>query len=85
MSPKNISDRIQQPSPAQIRQARKAVGLTQAQAAQLISPAQSKPYRSWQSYEVAEGMPTARAIPLASWELFLLLTDQHPNMKLVIR
>ena len=57
-------------------------GLTQTEAAELISPAQIKPYRSWQGYETAEGQKDGRAIPLAVWELFLLLTNQHPTLVL---
>ena len=79
---KPITERVVQPTPIEIRAARKRAGLTQAEAAQLISPAQVMPYRSWQSYEVAEDKAGTRAIPLASWELFLLLTNQHPTMHL---
>lgn len=79
---KPIIERIVRPTPDEIRSARRHAGLTQAEAAQLISPAQVMPYRSWQSYEVAEDKVGARAIPLASWELFLLLTNQHPTMHL---
>jgi len=77
-----ITERIRQPSPDEVRAARDRAGLTQAQAAQLISPAQIKPYRSWQCYEVPEGQKGGRAIPLAVWELFLLLTEQHPSLTL---
>ena len=77
-----ITERISQPTPEQVRTARDRARLTQAQAAQLISPAQIKPYRSWQCYEVSEGQKGGRAIPLAVWELFLLLTEQHPSLKL---
>lgn len=77
-----ITERIYQPTPEEVRAARDKVGLTQTQAAQLISPAQITPYRSWQCYEVAEGQKGGRVIPLAVWELFLLLTDQHPSLKL---
>jgi hypothetical protein len=80
---KPISDRIAQPAPQEVRAARKTAGLTQAQAAALISPAQGKSsYRAWQVYEVEIGLPDHRAIPLPTWELFLLLTEQHPTMKL---
>ena len=83
MKNKQISERISQPSPQDIHAARMRAGLTQTQAAQLISPAQAKPYRSWQPYEVPEGQKGGRSIPLATWELFLLLTDQHPHFSLV--
>ena len=77
-----ITERVTQPTPEDVRQARDRAGLTQTQAAQLISPAQLKPYRSWQCYEVAAGQKGGRAIPLAVWELFLLLTEQHPSLAL---
>jgi hypothetical protein len=80
-----LLERIAQPMPEEVRAARKKAGLTQAEAAQLVSPAQGTPYRSWQSYEVATGKPGARVIPLAAWELFLLLTDQHPTHQMVLR
>ncbi len=80
-----IGKRITQPTPEEVRAARKAAGLTQGEAGELISPALVKPYRNWQSYEVRSGGAGARAIPLASWELFLLLTNQHPRFILQAR
>lgn len=78
-----IGNRIEQPTPEEIKAARKHAGLTQAQAAQLISPATSRgSYRTWQAYEVAAGKDGHNAIPLVVWEMFLLLTGQHPTMKL---
>lgn len=80
---KPIVERVTQPAPQEIRSARKAAGLTQAQSAALVSPAQGKSsYRAWQVYEVEIGQPDHRAIPLPTWELFLLLTKQHPTMNL---
>ena len=80
---KPISERIAPPAPQDVRATRKAAGLTQAQAAALVSPAQGKSaYRAWQVYEVEAGQPDHRAIPLPTWELFLMLTGQHPTMKL---
>ena len=75
----SIAARVQQPSPAQVRQARENVGLTQGQAAQMVSMASVKSYRTWQNYETPVGRLEHRAIPLAVWELFLLLTNQHPT------
>lgn len=77
-----ITERITQPTPGQVRAARLAAGLTQVQAAILVSPASKKPYRTWQGYESPIGSKDHRAIPLATWELFLLLTNQHPALKL---
>lgn len=62
------------PSPTVIRIARAAAGLTQAAAAQLVHlGAQSR----WAEYENG----TTRPDP-ARWELFLLLTHQHPEFTL---
>lgn len=80
-----IASRIVQPSPEDIKLARLHAGLTQTQAAQLVSTAQRQPYRTWQGYEVEEGKSGHRAIPLVTWELFLLLTDQHPTHRLARR
>ncbi len=80
--PLRITARVAQPEPAEVRQARERAGLTQAQAAQLISPSTTKPYRTWQNYETPPGRTDHRPIPLAAWELFLLLTQQHPRLKL---
>lgn len=80
-----ISERLPQPTPKDIRRARNQAGLTQTQAAQLVSTAQTQPYRTWQSYEVEAGKPGHRAVPMAAWELFLLLTEQHPTHRLVPR
>lgn len=77
---KLITERVVQPTALEVRAARTRAGLTQTQAAQLVSAAQTKPYATWQSYEVEEGNSRHRAIPLATWELFLLLTQQHPGM-----
>lgn len=79
-----IIDRITSPSPQDIRAARKAAGLTQTQAAALVSPAKGKAsYRGWQPYEAETCQPGHRTIPLSTWELFLLMTEQHPTMRLV--
>lgn len=83
---KPIIERVQQPTPQEVISARKAAGLTQTQAAALVSPAQGRGvYRAWQGYEADVGKPDHRAIPLATWELFLLLTGQHPTLKVVAK
>lgn len=83
---KSIIERISRPTPNEVRQAREKAGLTQTQAAELVSPALTAPYKTWAGYETPAGEPgqrgNHRAIPLATWELFLLLTDQHPFMRL---
>lgn len=83
MMPK-IVERVTQPSPAQVRQARERAGLTQTEAAGLISTANKAAYKTWAGYEQEEGR-NRRAIPLATWELFLLLTEQHPSLRLSLR
>jgi hypothetical protein len=77
--------RLAPPTPAAIRTARLGAGLSQEGAARLISTAVTSPYRTWQSYEAAADTPAHRAMPRPSWELFLLLTDQHPTFRLNAR
>jgi len=77
-----ITKRIAQPSPDEIRAARKRVKLNQTQAAGLVSPASAAGYKTWAGYEQPAGTRNHRTIPLAVWELFLLLTNQHPSMRL---
>ena len=84
-NPPPIVSRVPQPSPEEVRHARQQVGLSQTGAAQLVSAAQGQPYRTWQGYEAEEGVAGHRTIPLAAWELFLLLTDQHPTYRMVRR
>lgn len=80
-----IASRVALPTPEDVRLTRLQAGLTQTQAAQLVSTAQGQPYRTWQGYEVETGQPGHRTIPLAAWELFLLITDQHPTHRMVRR
>lgn len=81
-----ITERVNQPTIDEVRQAREDAGLTQTQAAELVSPAQTAAYKTWAGYETPVGEPghqsNHRAIPLSTWELFLLLTEQHPTFKL---
>ena len=58
---------MKQPTPADVRSARAAVGLTQTQAAALIY----KKLLAWQRYESGD-----RAMDAAYWELFLIKTGQ---------
>lgn len=53
------------PKPAEVRAARDAAGLTQAQAAALVHAS----VRNWQQWEQEEGSNTRRMHP-ALWELF---------------
>jgi len=54
------------PSPAEVRAAREAAGLTQAQAAELVYAS----LRNWQQWEQQEGASSARRMHPAIWELF---------------
>lgn len=76
---------LPQPTPDEVKAARKAAGLTQTQAAQMIGQAGAKGYRTWQRFEYPVENTDHRAIQPRLWELFLLLTDQHPTLKLVRR
>lgn len=73
------------PSPQDVSRARKLAGLNQTEAAQLVSDGGVKSYRTWQRYEAEVGRADHRPIPSALWELFLLLTDQHPGYVLTRR
>lgn len=83
---KPITERIAQPTPDEVRSAREKASLTQTQAAQLVSTAKTAGYKTWAGYETPASesgqRSNHRAIPLATWELFLLLTDQHASLKL---
>lgn len=64
-------------TPEKVFQARQAAGLSQAQAAALVHL--GSPVR-WSEYERG-----TRTIDAARWELFLLLTDQHPAKSVIAR
>ena len=82
----SILDTLSRPEGHEVAAARKRAGLTQAQAARLVgSLASRQPYRTWQSYEVGDKHPGGRQIPMATWALFLLLTHQHPTLKVTQR
>lgn len=55
------------PSPSEVRRLRKALGLTQAQAAQLVHATM----RSWQNWESEKSGPNMSE---QTWELFRLKT-----------
>lgn len=78
-----ISHRIEQPGPDQVRETREKAGLSQSQSINLVSPAGR--YQTWLEYELPEDNKHHRPIPLPLWELFLLLTDQHPLFELKLR
>lgn len=76
-----ITERVNQPSPDEVRAAREAAGLTADAAGALVSSAK-QPRRTWEKWEKPVGTDNHREIPLAAWELFLLVTDQHPALRL---
>ena len=63
-------------TPAAIRAARKAAGLTQTQAGALCH----RSLRAWQDAEAG-----TRNLDAAAWELFLLRVGQHPTHALKAR
>ena len=65
---------LKQPTAAQVRAAREAAGLTQAQAAELVHAAS---YRTWQNWEADERETEHRKMGLAEWDLFLRLTAKQ--------
>lgn len=78
-----ILNRVARPTPKEIRAARKTAGLTQAEATALVSEAQgTSAYRVWQAWETPADKGNHRPMPLLVWEMFLLLTEQHPSLKL---
>lgn len=68
-----------EPGPDDVRKARLAAGLTQAEALKLVSYLPTPSYRTWQTYEARLGTKEHRQIPFSTWTLFLLLTEQHPG------
>lgn len=77
-----IAERITQPTPEEVRAARERAGLNQTEAGELVSTA-NEPRRSWDKYEKpVTDKDNHRAISLPVWELFLLLTEQHPSLGL---
>lgn len=81
-APSPIAQRVSPPTPAEVLAARTRAGLTQTQAAALISPAGTAAYKTWAGYETSLDNPNHRKIPLATWELFLLVTGQHEAFRL---
>lgn len=64
------------PTPDELRAARRAAGHTQTAAGQLVGGT----LRTWQDWEAGRN-----AMPASAWALYLLLTDQHPQCRLVPR
>ena len=64
---------LTKPTPQAVLAARKAAGLTQEGAGQLLGSNN----RQWRLYEAGD-----RAMSVSLWELFLLKTHQHPQWAL---
>jgi putative transcriptional regulator len=65
--------RIQKPTPKQIRDARKAAGLTQQKAAEMVHASSVSHWSNWENGHA--GMPRA------TWHLFLILTGQNDKLE----
>jgi DNA-binding transcriptional regulator YiaG len=77
MSSRNTVECLDHPTTDAILAARKAAGLSQAQAAAIVH---RPSYRTWQDWE--RGRAT---MPPDAWELFLLKTGQHPKAMMTAR
>ena len=78
---REIATRLRQPSPQEIQDTRLRLGLTPDEAGRLITH-RPKPGQIWRRYEPSR---RPRTMPLASWELFLLVTGQHPTHQMSLR
>lgn len=79
----SITNRIKQPTPDDVRFTRESIGLTATEAGRMVSSA-ANAYSIWSSYET-KGQRRSRQIPLATWELFLLLNNRHPIYRMARR
>lgn len=70
------------PTPAQVLAARQAAGHTQAQAAALVGLSGAI---RWAEYERDQDVASSRRIDPTRWQLYLLMTDQHPEYRLAKR
>ena len=64
------------PTPENVLQARKALGMTQSEAGAVLGSHNSV----WRKYELGTRQMSAQL-----WELFLLKTNQHPTLLLTPR
>ena len=72
-----MTTRLIPPTPEAIVAARKAAGLTQAEAAAIVH---RPSYRTWQDWERGRAK-----MPLDAWELFLVKTGQRPKAMMFAR
>jgi transposase-like protein len=75
-----LAERVDRPSPETIRALRAKHKLSQKAASMMVSEAGN--YRLWWQYERPVGDKYHLGIPLATWELFLLLTGEHPEYRM---
>ena len=71
-----------QPTPEEVRAARESAGHTQVQAAAMVGLSGGI---RWSEYERTSSGTSSRRIDPARWQLYLLLTDQHPDWRLARR
>lgn len=74
-----IDERVSVPDPEDIRRLRQECNLSIKKAAEMVML--SGRYTTWMGYERPRGHKDHHEIPLATWELFLLLTGRHPSLK----
>lgn len=61
------------PTPTKVRQARAQAGHSAEQAGSTVHT----DGRTWRRWELGAGFESGRAMPLASWELYLIKTGQQ--------
>ena len=72
----NVKKSIARPSPFRVKSERKAAGLTQTEAGELVHSG----LKNWQNWESPVGSRAHAPIPLAVWELFLIKTVVKPDL-----
>lgn len=75
MTADTMTTMVSHPTPAEIRAAREAAGLSQDAAAALLYKARG----TWAQWEAREGSPNHRAMDPAFWELFQLKARPKPG------
>ena len=83
---------LAEPSPQQVKAARKNSGLSQAAAADLLglqvqeaTASRGRQSRGWQGYESESEAGSSRRMSPQMWALFLLLTGQHREFEIIRR
>jgi hypothetical protein len=73
-------DITRKPEPAEVKRARLQAGHTQEQAVRTIGRKGRESRKRWSEFETG-----ARPMQRETWELYLLLTDQHPILHVLPR